>query len=392
MSVFGLLIAGAYWNRTRPDVLRAAVGPALKGVAVAVGVSAVALAYPIWFGFAGPRHYSGSTWPQAFQFSAHLSYFVAPTPLQLFRPVLGATGASAWQYSSLLEGAYLGWGVLAVLAVLVWSCRRSRLVRLTAALGLISVVLSFGSHADVHGKSLSMPFLVLAKMPMLSDIIPVRFTVATAACVAAVLAFALDRIHRGDVHWPELIGGSWSVNQRATVASVGVVLVVGLTWLPAWPFATQPVQKLPSAVLSALPAGDPLLLTYPYPLTADDSAMVWQAEAVFPFRLSGVYAMVPQRVGPPAAQAPLLDPGAVQEYLAAEEAGRKSDYPRPSPDVDMAAAAREFVARQHVDAVLVSLSATNAARVSEVFSRALGPPRLTSGGFELWVTARSRPT
>ena len=82
----------------------------------------------------------------------------------------------------------------------------------------------------------------------------------------------------------------------------------------------------------------------------------------------------------------------MQEYLGAEEAGAKSDYPRPSADVDMVAAAKAFVARQHVDAVLVSLSATNAARVSAVFSRALGPPKLTSGGFELWVTGRSRPT
>jgi hypothetical protein len=392
MSIFGLALAGVYWNQTRPDELRAAVGPAIRGVAVAVGVAAVVLAYPIWFGFAGPQHYSGATWPQAFQFSTHLSYFLAPTPLQLFRPVLGATGASAYQYSSLLEGAYLGLGVLAVLAVLVWVCRRSPQVRLAAALGVIAAVLSFGSHADVGGKSVPMPFLFLAKLPMLSDIIPVRFSVATAACVAAILAFALDRIHRGDVQWPNLLRGTRSANWRATAVLAAVFLVVGLTWLPALPFASQSVQKLPAAVVSTLPAGDPLVLTYPYPLTAADSAMVWQAEAGFHFRLSGVYAMVPQSDGPPAAQAPLLHPAAVQEYLAVEEVGAKSDYPRPSPNVDMVAEVKDFVARQRVDAVVVSLSATNAARVRDVFTRALGPPRLTSGGFELWVTGTGRPT
>jgi hypothetical protein len=391
MSIFGLIIAGVYRNRTRPDALRAAVGPALRGIAVALGVAAVVLAYPIWFGFDGPQHYSGATWPQALQFSAHVSYFLAPTPLQLFHPMLGATGASGYQYSSLLEGSYLGLGVVAVAAVLVWVCRRSPRVLLAAALGALAAVLSFGSHADVSGKSVPMPFLLLAKVPTLSDIIPLRFSVATAACLAAVLAFALDGIHRGEVQWPNPVLGSRSANRRATGVLAGVFLVVGLTWLPALPFTSESVQKLPSAVVRALPAGDPLVLTYPYPVTASDSAMVWQAEAGFPFRLSGVYAMVPQRDGLPTAQAPLLRPAAVQEYLAAEELGAKTDYPRPSPRVDMASAVKDFVARQRVDAVVVNRSATDAAAVAGVFSRALGPPRLTSGDFELWVTGTGRP-
>jgi hypothetical protein len=148
---------------------------------------------------------------------------------------------------------------------------------------------------------------------------------------------------------------------------------------------------LPSAVVEALPAGDPLVLTYPYPLPADDGAMLWQAEAGFPFRLSGVYGMVPQHDGRPAPRAPLLRPAAVQEYFAAQEDPTRSFYPRPSPNVDMVAQVRDYVVRQRVDAVLVNLSATNAPRVRDVFSTAFGPPRLTSDGFELWVTGGRRP-
>ncbi len=120
--------------------------------------------------------------------------------------------------------------------------------------------------------------------------------------------------------------------------------------------------------------------------------MLWQAEAGFPFRLSGVYAMVPQGDGRPAPRAPLLHPAAVQEYLAAEETGSISNYPRPSPNVDMVAQVREFVVHQHLDAVLVNLSATNGSRVGDMFATALGPPKVTSGGFELWVTGKSRAT
>jgi hypothetical protein len=389
MSVFGLTICGAYWALTKPGELRTAVGPAIRGVAIAVGVSLVLLAYPIWFGFAGPHHYTGPAWPEALAYDAHLSDFVAPTPLQLVRPVMGATGASLYRNSYLLEGAYLGWAVLAVVALLLWVCRRSPRVRLAGALGAVAALLSFGSHAEVNGKSVALPFLVLTKVPTLGDIIPVRFSVATAACIAAVLAFALDSIHRGDVLRPEPVD-RWK-SRRANAAFAAVFVVVGVTWLPAWPFTSQSVQRLPSTVVKALPAGDPLVLTYPYPLTADDNAMLWQAEAAFPFRLLGVYAMVPQRDGRPAAQAPLLRPDAVQEYFAAEETGSISSYPKPSPNVDMVAQVREFVVRYHVDAVLVNLSATNAARVEELFSSALGPPRLTNGGFDLWVTGRSRP-
>lgn len=392
MSVFGLLIVGVSMYRSKPDVVRAAVGPALKGLAVALGVSAVVLAYPVWFGFAGPRHYSGATWPQAFQFSAHLSYFLAPTPLQLFRPVLAATGTSAYHYSSLLEGSYLGWGVLTALAVLVWVCRRSRAVLLASALGVIAAVLSFGSYADVHGRSVPMPFLVLGKIPMLSDIIPVRFSVATAACVAAIFAFSLDRIRRGEVRWSLKVGASRSANWHASAVLVTLLAVVGITWFPAWPFASQPVQRLPSAIVRALPTDNPLVLTYPYPLTGGDSAMVWQAEAGFPFRLSGVYAQVPQPDGQPKAQAPLVHPEAVQEYFAAEETGATSSYPKLPPHARLVTPVRAFVAGQHVDAVVVSLSAPHGGAVAELFTTALGPPRLTAGGFELWITGSSRST
>ena len=387
MSIVGLVLCGGYWAQLKPDAVRAAVGPAFKGVVVAVGVSLVLLVYPIWYGFAGPHHYTGSTWPEALLFNAHLSDFVAPTPLQAFRPVLGATGASLSHDSHLLEGAYLGLGVLAVVAVLLWVGRRSPRVRLAAALGAIAALLSFGSHADVHGNAVPFPFLVLSKFPTLGDIIPVRFAVVTTACVAAVLAFALDGIHRREVGGPEPVRASKSSPRRANVALAVVSIVVVVSWLPAWPFASQSVQRLPSAVVTALPAGDPLVLTYPYPLTSADDAMLWQAEARYPFRLSGVYAMVPQRNSGPAAQAALVRPDAVQEYFAVEEGGI-SNYPKPPPNADIVTLTKDFVFRQHIDAVVVDLSSANAARVARVFSSALGRPKVTSGGFEVWVMSK----
>jgi hypothetical protein len=51
---------------------------------------------------------------------------------------------------------------------------------------------------------------------------------------------------------------------------------------------------------------------------------------------------------------------------------------------------KDFVVRRHVDAVLVDLSAHNAAKVANTFSAALGHPKLTNGGFDLWVIEGTR--
>jgi hypothetical protein len=384
VSIVGLLMAGAYWASTDPNDFRAAVGPALRGAVVAAAVAAILLSYPIWYAFAGPHHYIGTPWPDTAKYNAHLSDFVAPTPRQL---VPGATGARLYAHSSLLDGAYLGWAVLAVAAVLLWWRRRSARIRLTAALGAFSALMSFGSYTSVYGRGVTLPFGDLSKLPTLGDILPLRFSFATTACVAALLTFGLDAHRRSTVRGPKPAGGTKAGSWRANMALAVVCVVVVVTWLPAWPFPTQSVESLPSAVTRAFPAGNPLVLAYPYPLTDEDMAMLWQAEDDFSFRLVGVYAMVPQLDGWPAAQSPLLQPPAVQEYLAAEEAGL-STYPAVSRRVDEAAQTRDFVNHQHVGAVLVSLSAPHATSVARTFTAALGPPKLTSGGFELWVTAR----
>jgi hypothetical protein len=196
----------------------------------------------------------------------------------------------------------------------------------------------------------------------------------------------VDSLHHATVRGPKPAGGTKLRGWRAHVALAVVGLVVAVTWLPALPLPTQSVQTLPSAITRALPAGDPLVLTYPYPLTYEDTAMLWQAEDDFSFRLFGVYAMVPQQDGQPLAQSPLLDPPEVQAYLATEEGG-SSSYHRVSPLANEVAPTRDFVVRQHVGAVLLSLSAPNAKRVARTFSAALGPPKVTGGGFDLWLTA-----
>lgn len=388
VSVLGLVLAGAHNARVDRDCLRAIVGPALRGVGVAVGTAGALLAYPIWFQFDGPGHYNGPPWPNLYGYNAHLLEFVAPTPNQLVHPALGAIGANFFAESYLADDAYLGFGVLAAVAVLAWISRRSNCVRLTAALGLFSAVLAFGPYAYVGGTQAFLPFFYLSKLPALGDIIPIRFSFATAACVAALLAFGLDRIARGGFGGREpTVPVQQGVRWSAYGALAAVSLVVGVTWLPAGPLPSQYVNVLPSTITKALPANNPVVLTYPYPRVGQDTAMLWQAGAGFSFRMVGVYAMVRQPNGSPAPESPLLDPSAVQLFLAAEGGGPNRISAPDLSLADLAGQTRDFVVRQHVGAVLLSLSAPNATTVSAMFSSALGPPSLTSHGFELWITA-----
>jgi hypothetical protein len=396
VSVVGLVMTVAYRAQLHRDDLRAAAGPALRGAGTAAAVAGALLAYPIWYQFAGPGHYNGPPWGYLTGYNAHLLEFVAPTQNQLFHPALGASGASFYADSFLTDGAYLGFGVLVVVAVLGWLGRRSARMRLTATLGLASALLSFGPYTYVGGDHrVILPFYFLSKLPALGDIIPIRFSFATAACVAAMLAFGLDGIHRYHPAGRSAIGppeptahanraAAWPAN----VALAAVWLVVGVTWLPAFPLTTQAVRTLPTAVTRAIPAGDPTVLTYPYPRTSHDTAMLWQAAAGFSFRLVGVYAMVPQPDGSPAPQSPPLDPPSVQVFLSAEEGAQGVGGLPLASLPGLAVETREFVVRQHVGAVLVSLAEPNAATVARVFSAALGPPTLATEGFELWVTAR----
>ena len=189
-----------------------------------------------------------------------------------------------------------------------------------------------------------MPFVFLAKVPMLSDIIPVRFSVATAACVAAVLAFALDRIHRGE---RALAGaGGWVAGQpngRAT-RGVGGRVPGGRGDMAAGFAVCEPIgAEVAAAVVRALPAGDPLVLTYPYPVTASDSAMVWQAEAGFPLPAVRVCTRWCRKAtARPRHRRRSSTPTRSRSISRPKRSGSRSDYPRPSPNVDMVGRGQGF--------------------------------------------------
>ena len=366
ICIAGTAVVMVYCLQQRRDAIRSAARPVVLALGATLALAGAALAYPLLYQFAGPAHYVGPAWPIDNPDFADALDFVAPTPNQAVAPVLRAMGTRLSAFAGAEDGVYLGFAVLAVLVCLVWLCRRSKPVRLAAAVAVVSGVLSLGTHlvVDLRGGYLPLPFDLLAHLPALDNILPIRFAYYTAACLAAVIAFGLDDLRRGS-HESSTVSRQ---RQRSAAFPAGfaftiVCVALVVTWLPTWPYPSQAVTLLPAAVTKALPADNPIILAYPYLLAPEDQANLWQAGARLSFRLFGVYGFVPGVGHRATTIPPLLNPPAVQEFLVGEDGLRRcfpanpQFYPLPPPLDQVVKQTRVFVARHDVQAVLVDVAA-----------------------------------
>jgi hypothetical protein len=289
-----LVLVAVWWLRT-PSAHRARVrsaGTALVAAAVAAGVL---LAYPVWFVLAGPAHYSGSVWPSSVLGGGgtRLRDYVDAAPssealVRLLHQIGGYQGAS-------LSNQYLGIGLVAVLVLGLAIWHRDRRLWLLAAIGVVSVVLSFDRRTSVW-----VPWRVLSHVPLIQNIIPVRFVTVTYLVAAAMLGIVVDHTRRAVAagEWRE--GGvgptppsgptlrssparRWAAGASALGVAAVALVPVGSYLSQLVPMTTQPVI-LPTwfaTVAPRLPAHQ-VLLAFPAPFTVDtveplQSAMTWQA-------------------------------------------------------------------------------------------------------------------
>ena len=71
-------------------------------------------------------------------------------------------------------------------------------MQLAVFLLLGAVVLTLGPHLVVDGRltHVPLPFLLLDHLPLLDSIVPSRICLEVVACLAALIAFGLDDMHR----------------------------------------------------------------------------------------------------------------------------------------------------------------------------------------------------
>jgi len=255
----------------RPTELSARVGAAVRGVAVALVVSAVVLAYPLWFLLDGPAHLVGPIWSAGAttRYGTSLSGFVSTGGLGGLRQSMLSFGG--YQGPVLVGLGYLGLGVLlvAVVGTVIW--RRDPRMLLFAGVGVVAAVLSLGP-----GHGYPVPWDALQHVPWVGDIVEVRFTLVVALCVAVLAGLGLDHaraaLEARGVDDRRAAGPlSW-----ALVLVVVVPTVVAL-W-PNLPLTTRDVV-LPTWYArngGALPPGH-VVLAYPIPSSGLQSSEAWQA-------------------------------------------------------------------------------------------------------------------
>ncbi|HXY26879.1 MAG TPA: hypothetical protein VEH82_01190, partial [Acidimicrobiales bacterium] len=167
-SVGLVAVTAAGWRQ-----IRARARHALPALGVGVGLAAVVLAYPIWFGLAGPQAVTGILFPLAPLTGVPLSgvlspgrYAAATDSFLRFGGYLGRTGPPP---------DYLGVGLAAATVGSVVVARRRPLAWLLLFLALVALWLSLGPvliGAPSWVAPLWLPWRALANLPVIEEILP----------------------------------------------------------------------------------------------------------------------------------------------------------------------------------------------------------------------------
>jgi hypothetical protein len=352
-------------QRPRAAIERA--GPAALGLAVALAVALVIAGHALWVQLHGPLTERGAA---EFFWSTNLSFFVDPTGNVLFHTSAGALGAEHTHLGTPEVLAYLGWPLLAVLAVaIVWFWRDARLRAAAITFVVLELFsLGAGSQPFVSGKLL--PWHWLAGLPGLSSLLPDRFAILADGAAAAVLAFGLDRARAS------LRDRGWGRRAAWIPAVVAVAAVVPLIPLP---YQTAPVSAVPAGWQAAFAAlrlePDARVLVVPIPNVGHTMAMRWQADTGEPGSMIGGYYLGPA----PGTRQAMFDPmpaRSTAHYLDKVWAGV-----RPLNSAAVASIRAALAVWRPAAVVAVTSPGSPTGRV---LIRLLGKPGFRGGGVLAW--------
>jgi len=297
MMVVGVLFVVAYGALVEREEFVARAPQALAGLATAVGVAAMLLAYPAWVALAGPAHLGGLVWPtiKPGRVGISVSDLWQRAPMTTLKHEMSVVGG--YQGPALPQPAYLGAGTLLVcgLGTLIW--RRDRRLWFFGALGVVGVVLSLGV------KSFWTPWRVLVHVPLVRNVVADRFAAVTLLCVAVILAVVVDRTRTSvadalQESRPADLGGEQHPDRRTLARTVGALAALAVAAVAVVPVVGDEAGNVPLTTTTVslptwfakvgphLPPGQ-VVLTYPAPFTLEQSAEGWQALDGLEFSLVG---------------------------------------------------------------------------------------------------------
>nr|WP_245666807.1 hypothetical protein [Micromonospora sediminicola] len=358
------VLAGAYALADRAAARRL-VPVVARRLGIGALVAGVLLAYPLWFQFFGPGHYSGMPF-HTLGYRLDLASFTATAR----QTVAGdAHRAGLLSPNPTEQNSFFG-PFLPLLALLVvvrlW---RRPLVRALAACGLLFALLSLGASVVLnrHDTGVPGPYRLLAGVPLLDLVVPARFALVCVPVCGVLLALALDRVRRSGT--------------RAWAPWAGAVAAALLPLTPT-PIRTVPVTPVPAVVSGGgwqayVPPGRTLVPVPPVTGAAVSPAMFWSARTGLAFDAPGGYF-----IGPHSATDPTARWGAPDRptSLLLRRAAETGQVP-PVGDVERRQAVEDL--RHWRAAALVQADSSPADPVRATVDALVGPGRDVPGG-HLW--------
>ncbi|BCL15726.1 hypothetical protein GCM10017556_34650 [Micromonospora sagamiensis] len=241
------------------------------GMLLATGVALVALAYPLWFQFAGPQGVADGMF-SPYYFSADLTSWWTFSPLS----VAGDDSAARLTTGPAEYNTFLGWPLLLVGAACAVWLRRQPLAVACVVGTLVMGALSLGPDVVVDGERTGVPgpYRFLLDVPVVDGALPMRFALAVLPLLATVLVLAVDRAWHA--------GGRWRVVVPAAV--VAALLPAAPT-----PLATEDRPPVPEFITAGhwrdcvRPGG--VLVPVPAPTPKEPWPMRWAVAADAEFAL-----------------------------------------------------------------------------------------------------------
>ena len=392
LSAVALVVAGP----GQRAVLRERAGVLGAGAVWAAGTCVVLAAYPLAVQLFGTDHLRGpvQSRSQLALFSADLLSPVLPGPVQLIHPAWALRTSVSFSGGSADEvTGYLGIPLLAGLltgSALLW---KHGLVRLFALVGLVSFALSLGPRVIVgtHRTSVPGPDALLARVPLVGDLIPARVALGMWFSVAVLSALCLHHLRRalGARHAAAITGGGRPRGRgglaRLLPGALSAAVAAACLWplLPDWPYAQTPAG-VPAFFTSSdrqLLGDGWLTLTYPYALTVTANPMLWQAETGMRFRLLGGYIIGPSPTG---SGTYFADPNPLEYcFVFVYQSGR------PAPGDCAPAVVARSLEQLGVRAVVADATAPHADTARWVVQAAVGAAPSEVGGVLLWRCTRT---
>jgi hypothetical protein len=364
LAAVGLLaVAAVGWRQLRPRA-----GHALPALALGAGVTVVLLAYPTWYGLAGPQAVTGVLFALAPISGVPLSGLLAAG-------AYGARSTGLIRYSGYLGRTgpppdYVGWGVALVGVGGFVVGRRRPLSWLLLLLAAATFWLALGAYLIGGPAWLGHPWLPwrnLSTWPVLKEILPDQFVPLLTLPLAFLIAVGLDALH--GVH---LRPAAFVARHRTALTGAATLAVAVVALAPVFKTYDAPLRVVrvhtPPYLRDAAtrpPAGN-VVLTVPFAVSGSSQPMLWQAMQGMRFRLAGAALKTPNALGGPVGDGA---PGSARRILTDLTIGGTA---LPAGTDTQLATVRTALQSWQVDQVVVTGASRDPVYASGFLTAALG--------------------